>query len=235
MLDRVDDRRQYSVTNFMTLHDTSVPHKTHALQHAHSTRSRALTVHVSRHAPSYVKHTTRPLPLSSRVRHGPDRRDGRRSTPNTRPLSSPRARHPHPTRCPSALPYTLVAQATRTPLWDRALWALGKHSSTLDRWQASQRRRCHHPPASRLSSPASPAHRGSFSPRRPRLTDASHNRQPHAPTRARATTVQEAAAHPRAPAHACPRQAPDLSRMISAAHEPSAGRHPEARRPPPPS
>ena len=224
----------------MTLHDTSVPHKTHALQHAHSTRSRALTVHVSRQTSRTV------IPHTSSTRHAlclsrlESAMDPTVETADARPLiPDPSPPHAHVTRTPhGAPPLSLIHSSHKPlahPLWDRALWALGKHSSTLDRWQASQRRRCHHPPASRLSSPASPAHRGSFSPRRPRLTDASHNRQPHAPTRARAATVQEAAAHPRAPAHACPRQAPDLSRMISAAHEPSAGRHPEARRPPPPS
>ena len=76
----------------------------HSISSTHSARQSSRTSYVKhvRRSSRAHEHTTRPLPLSSRVRHGPDRRDGRRSTPNTRPLSSPRARHPHPTRCPSA-------------------------------------------------------------------------------------------------------------------------------------
>ena len=166
----------------MTLHDTSVPHKTHALQHAHSTRSRALTVHVSRHArhtsSTFVgrhAHTsTRHALCLSRLESA---MDPTVETADARPLipdlSPP---HAHVTRNPHGAPPLSLIHSSHKPLaLHSGTERSGRSASTVLHSTAGKPRNVaaatthpprasRHPPrpltgeASRLGALASPTH-----------------------------------------------------------------------------
>ena len=166
----------------MTLHDTSVPHKTHALQHAHSTRSRALTVHVSRHArhtsSTFVgrhAHTsTRHALCLSRLESA---MDPTVETADARPLipdhSPP---HAHVTRTPHGAPPLSLIHSSHKPLaLHSGTERSGRSASTVLHSTAGKPRNVaaatthpprasRHPPrpltgeASRLGALASPTH-----------------------------------------------------------------------------